>query len=374
MAIKSVNRRAFNKQLVKGIGAASLMSTFPIACSSAATQQDGKLGIALVGLGSYSRRLANALQETQHCKLTGLVTGTPEKEKTWGEKYGVPAQNIYNYQNFDEIAQNPDIDIVYVVLPNSMHAEFSIRAAQAGKHVICEKPMAMDVKEGKAIIAACKKADVKLGMGYRMHSEPYTQEVKRFAKEKTFGKTLFATSGAAYRMRGNPDQWRLKKELAGGGALYNMGVYAIQCAIYGTGEQPIAISAQEFKTKPEYFKEVDETITMQMLMTNGCVANLQTSHNMSMNDLYVSCENGWYRLEPAHSYGPIKGQTSDGVMDFPVVNQQAQQMDDFALHILEGAPNLAPGEMGLRDMQIIEAVYESIAKGGKRVDLDLVTF
>ena len=373
-SLKNINRRAFNYKIAKGISSAAILSSLPIACSTAATTKQKKLGIALVGLGYYSSILAESLQSTQQCALTGLVTGTPSKEKTWGDKYNIPKKNIYNYQNFDAIADNPDIDIVYVVLPNSMHAEFSIRAAKAGKHVICEKPMAMNVKECEEIIAACKNANVKLGIGYRMHSEPFTQEVKRFAHEKTFGKPLFITSGAGYIMRGNPNQWRLKKALAGGGALMNMGVYSIQCAIYATGETPIAVSAQEYKTKPDYFKEVDETITIQLEFPNGTIANLQTSHNARMNDLYASCENGWFKLEPAHSYGPIKGATSNGVMDFPVVNQQAEQMDDYAKYILQDAPNLCPGEMGLRDMQIVEAIYESIAKGGQKITLDLIEF
>ncbi|MBT34065.1 MAG: glucose-fructose oxidoreductase [Thalassobius sp.] len=350
------------------------MSSLPFACSSAAIAQKEKLGIALVGLGYYGSILAESLQKTKICELKGLVTGTPSKAKLWGSKYNIPEKNIYNYQNFDDIADNPDIDIVYVVLPNSMHKEFSIKAAKAGKHVICEKPMALNVKECEEIIAACNEAKVELGMGYRMHSEPYTQEVKRFAKENVFGKPHLVTSGSGYIMRGNPNQWRLKKDLAGGGALMNMGVYSIQCAIYATGEQPIAVSAQEFKTMPDYFKEVDETITIQLEFPSGCIANLHTSHNANINDLYITYENGWCRLEPAHSYGPIQGETSKGVMDFPVVNQQAEQMDDFAKHILQDAPNLCPGEMGLRDMQIVEAIYKSIDAGGKRIALDLIEF
>src|SRR5688572_7613309 len=118
---------------------------------------DGKLGIALVGLGSYATgQLAPALQQTKDCYLAGIVTGTPAKAEKWKSQYNLADKNIYNYQNFDRIKDNPDIDVIYVVLPNSMHAEYVIRAAKAGKHVICEKPMAVTVEDCDEMIAACK--------------------------------------------------------------------------------------------------------------------------------------------------------------------------------------------------------------------------
>ncbi|RUA13454.1 MAG: gfo/Idh/MocA family oxidoreductase [Flavobacteriia bacterium] len=370
--MKTITRRNFNTVIAKGMGGAALLSAAPFACAMGSNQGKKKLGIALVGLGGYSTyQLAPALQDTQHCYLAGIVTGTPEKEKAWADKYGIPAKNIYNYQNFDDIANNEDIDVVYVVLPNSMHAEFSIRAAQAGKHVICEKPMGISVEECDAIIDACKKAGVKLGMGYRLHSEPYTQQVKKFVKGKTFGDIQFVSAEAAYRSTGNPDQWRLDKSLSGGGALMNMGVYAVQSAIYGTGENPISVSAQEFSTRPEYFKDTDETIMAQFEFPSGAVGNISTSHNFNANSMYVSGTSGWFQLQPANNYGPLSGRTSKGdEIKFPHESQQKLQMDDFAKHVLFGEPNKAPGDMGKRDMMIVEAIYESISKGGQKIPLD----
>ena len=370
--MKHLTRRNFNSLTVKGIGGAALLSSAPFACAMGVNQKKEKLGIALVGLGSYSTyQLAPALQDTQHCYLAGIVTGTPAKEKIWAEKYGIPKRNIYNYQNFDDITNNEDIDVVYVVLPNSMHAEFSIRAAQAGKHVICEKPMGISVAECDAIIDACKDAGVKLGMGYRLHSEPYTQQVKEFVREKTFGDVLFVSADAAYRSTGNPDQWRLDRSLSGGGALVNMGVYAIQSTIYGTGENPISVAAQEFSTRPDYFKDTDETITAQFKFPSGAVGNISTSHNFNANAMYVSGSSGWFRLQPANNYGPLSGETSRGdVIRFPHESQQKLQMDDFARHVLFGEPNKAPGEMGKRDMMIVEAIYRSIADDGATIALD----
>jgi glucose-fructose oxidoreductase len=339
---------------------------------SSSLREEKKLGVALVGLGSYSTyQLAPALQQTKHCYLAGIVTGTPAKEKKWMQQYGIGKEHVYNYENFDQIASDDAIDIVYVVLPNSMHAEFSIRAARAGKHVICEKPMALNVAECDAIIEACKKAGVKLGIGYRLHSEPYTREIKRLVREKTFGQVRFVSADAAYISGGNPDQWRLNKALSGGGALMNMGVYSIQSCIYSCGKNPVSVSAQEFSTRPGYFKQTDETITAQFTFPGGTVGQMMTSHNASANRLYASCDRGWFELQPANNYGPLKGRTSQGDISFPHESQQKLQMDDFAMHILEGTPNRAPGEMGRRDMVIVEAIYKSIREGGRTVPIEL---
>jgi glucose-fructose oxidoreductase len=371
-----MNRRTFNKQIIKGTGGVFLLSGAPLACGMGIpTKNKKKLGIALVGLGSYSTyQLAPALMDTEFCELAGIVTGTPEKESIWREKYNLAKKNCYNYENFDSIKDNDAIDIVYVVLPNAMHAEFCIRAAKAGKHVICEKPMAINVTECDAIIDACKKANVKLGIGYRLHSEPYTQEIKRFVKEKTFGAVNYISANAAYTSTSNPEQWRLNKSLSGGGALVNMGVYAIQSVIYGTGENPISVIAQEYSTRPSYFKDTDETITAQFEFPSGAIGTIFTSHNANANNLVAHCTNGWYKLEPANNYGPLHGTTSKGnEINFPHESQQKLQMDDFAQHILSEAPNFAPGEMGKRDMIIVEAIYKSIAEGNKKISLSLGT-
>lgn len=368
--MKKLSRRSFNTALTFGVGA---MIQMPKACAMGEEETRKKLGIALVGLGTYSTyELAPSLLETKHCRLAGIVTGTPAKAKEWAEKYNLPQENIYNYENFDSIIDNEEIDIVYVVLPNAMHAAFCIRAAKAGKHVICEKPMAVSVEECDAIIDACEKAGVKLSVGYRLHSEPYTKEVKRFVKEKTFGNVRYVSADAAYNSTTNPEQWRLKKALSGGGALMNMGVYAIQSTIYGTGMNPISVRAQEFSTRPDYFNDTDETITAQLEFPDGVLGNIYTSHNANINRLNVSCDKGWFELNPANNYGPLSGRTSEGKeIKFPHQRQQALQMDDFAQHILKGTVNLVPGEMGKRDMIIVEAIYESIKMGGKTIDLDL---
>ena len=331
------------------------------------TNQKNKLGIALVGLGGYSNgQLGPALLETKHCYLAGIVTGTPAKEKQWASRYNIPEKNIYNYENFDSIAQNPDIDIVYVVLPIFMHKEFTIRAAQAGKHVICEKPMAMNVRECEEMIAACKKADRLLSIGYRLHFEPYNMEMMRLGQQKVFGNVQQIKCANGFTWGNDKNSWRLKKDMAGGGGLMDMGVYAIQGARYTTGEEPVFAMATQETTRPDLFSEVDETIYFELTFPGGAVAKGISSYNKNLNYLHAKAENGWFKLTRAYRYGGMAGETSNGPMNFdPDVNQQALQMDDFAQCILQKKPTRVPGEMGLLDMKVIEAIYRSIASGKK---------
>lgn len=327
-----------------------------------------KLGLALVGLGSYSSgQLAPALQETEKCYLSGIVTGTPSKTEEWKTKYKIPEKNIYSYETIDRVKENPDIDIIYIVLPNGLHAEYTIRAAEAGKHVICEKPMATSVKDCQRMIDACNKNGVKLSIGYRLHFEPHNQRVMELGQQQVYGPVKTIESANSFVIGGNPDRWRLDKELGGGGPLMDMGVYCVQGACYTTGETPLAVTAKFGEvTRPEYFKEVEQSISWQMEFPNGAVANCSSSYNDSVSRLYTQAENGWWRLEPAYGYSGIKGVTSEGPMDYPQVNQQARQMDAFAECILENKQTRVPGEMGMRDVKILMAIYEA-ARTGQRV-------
>jgi len=332
-------------------------------------KKDGKLGIALVGLGGYAGgQLAPALQQTEHCYLAGIVTGTPSKIEQWKSKYTIPDANVYNYQNFDSIKDNKDIDIVYVVLPNSMHAEYVIRAAQAGKHVICEKPMAMNVKECDDMIAACKKAGKMLSIGYRLHFEPYNLEMARLGTKKIYGNIKKMSAGFGFPAR-DPNQWRLNKALSGGGPLVDVGVYCIQGFCYTTGLNPIAVTAKEGpKTDPDKFKNVEESLTWQMEMPGGIICEGKSSYAENLNFLKADAEKGTFQLTSAYGYGGQAGNTPEGPMNFPRVNQQAKQMDDFAQAIKNNRSTPVPGEMGKRDVRIIEAIYEAM-NTGKRVTI-----
>jgi predicted dehydrogenase len=357
------SRRDFIARL--GLGATTLLTAPSIISNARAIPQDKKISIALVGLGYYSEfQLAPAILKSQYCRLGGIVTGTPAKAEKWKKQYNLPDKSIYSYETFDRIANNKDIDVVYVALPNSMHHEFVIRAAKAGKHVICEKPMAVSVKEAEEMIAACKKAGVKLSVGYRLHFEPFNQEATRFGQKQEFGKVKMVESSFGFKI-GDPTQWRLKKALAGGGAMMDVGIYAIQASRYSTGEEPIAVTAQEFKTDPVKFKDVDETIFWQLEFPSGAVASSMTSYSSYIERLFISAENGWLELNPAYGYGPLAGKTHQGPLNLPIVNHQAAQMDDFAKCIQENRESSVSGAEGLKDLKVIEAIYRSIQTGGK---------
>jgi predicted dehydrogenase len=360
------NRRKFIQQAsVLGLGALAL----PKASLATARPDEKKLGIALVGLGRYStHQLAPALQETEHCRLAGIVTGTPEKAATWSKDYNIPQKNIYNYENFDSIKDNPDIDIVYVVLPNFMHAEYTIRAARAGKHVICEKPMAMSVAEGKQMVEACKKAGVKLQVGYRLYYEPAHLESRRLGTDQVYGKVNLVEASLGFSMA-DPTTWRLDKDMGGGGAIVDLGLYAIQGARRVFGTDPVSVTAQGYVFQPDLFKGIYETVTWQMRFPDGGLSNHSTSYSTYVDRLYASAQRGWWRLQPAFNATGAQGVTSEGPMEVKAPNyQQSAQMDDFAKAIKENGTTLAPGEEGLKDLKILEAIFKA-AKSGKSTEV-----
>ena len=326
----------------------------------------GKLGIALVGLGGYAGgQLAPALQQTEQCYLAGIVTGTPSKIPTWKEKYAIPEKNIYNYQNYDSIKDNPDIDIIYIVLPNALHAEYVIRAAQAGKHVICEKPMALSAEDCDKMIAACKKAGKMLSIGYRLHFEPYNLEMVRLGTKKVYGNIKKISAGFGFPI-GDPTQWRLKKALSGGGPLQDVGIYCVQGICYTTGMEPTAVTAQEGpKTIPDKFKEVEQSLTWQFEMPNGIMAEGRASYGEGFNYLKAEAEKGIFELTSAYNYSGQAGNSPEGPMNLPKINQQAKQMDAFALSIKNNQATIVPGELGKRDVKIIAAIYEAMRTGKK---------
>ncbi len=331
---------------------------------------NNKLGVALVGLGGYATgQLAPALLQTEHCYLAGIVTGTPAKAAAWKEKYNIPDKNIYNYDTYDAIKDNPDIDIIYVVLPNSMHAAYTIRGFEAGKHVICEKPMAITVDDCDKMIAVAKKANKFLSIGYRLHYDPYNLEMVRLAKDKVYGDVKKITSGFGFNAQ--KGIWRLDKKLAGGGPLMDLGIYCMQGLMYVTGMEPVAVTAQQSPiSDATKFIDIEETLTCQFEMPNGIRAEFVTSYTDSHNFLKAEAENGWFQISPAFNYDGLKGKTSDGKkVEFAPLSQQAKQMDGIALSIKEGKPSKVPGEMGRRDVKIIEAIYEAM-RTGKRITIN----
>jgi predicted dehydrogenase len=366
-------RRGFLQKLGASAIALSL-SRYGLANSEGMDEQpyDGPvLRVAIMGLGSYGTRVAEAMQSCKKAKLVGVISGTPSKISSWQSKYNIPAKNCYNYENFDGIKNNPDIDAVYVITPNGLHHDQVIRVAKAGKHVICEKPMALNAGQGQEMIDACKKAKVQLLVGYRMHFEPKTLEIIRQRKEGAFGKVLFF-QGLSGFIIGDPTQWRLNKQLAGGGAMMDIGIYSINGSRYMVGEDPVWVTAEETKTNPVKFKEgVDETIQFQLGFPGGAVASCLSTYSMNNLDrFFLNGDKGFAELLPATGYGPIQGRTSKGELTQPHATHQTVQMEEMAGILLEGKQPIVPvnGEEALKDLKIIDAIYLAV-KTGKRVDL-----
>jgi glucose-fructose oxidoreductase len=199
-----------------------------------------------------------------------------------------------------------------------------------------------------------------------MHHEPNTKQIMQFAKDHPYGNITQVTASAGY-YDGRSNHWKQKKNL-GGGAMYDMGVYPLNAVRYATGLEPIAVTATPSTTRPEIYTEVEETMKFDLEFPNGITAACETSFGKSMNDLRVTCKNGWYSLTPFQSYGGIRGTTSDGKsLNASIPNQQARQMDDDALAILNNANTvMVPGEEGLKDIRVVEAIYRSV-KEKKRV-------
>lgn len=370
--MKHVSRRRFLYNIGAGIGSTAVIAALPSfenIPSQESSKYDGrKIRVALCGLGYYATNLlAPALMESGYCQLAGIVTGTPAKAVAWKEKYKIPDKNIYNYQNFDDIAHNKDIDMVYVVTPNSMHKEFVIRAAKAGKHVITEKPMATSVKDCEDMIKACKDAKVQLAVGYRLHYEPFNMEINRLGREKVFGQVRLIEASFGFKI-GDPTQWRLKKSLAGGGPLMDVGIYCIQACRNVLGEDPVSITAQFGNiTDKQKFSEVEETISWQMEFPGGAVSNSTSSYNANVERFFATADNGFFELSPAYGYGPLKGRTGKGELHLPVVNHQTAQMNGIGKAILENGqlPSHITGEEGLKDTRILYTIYEAALTGKK---------
>jgi glucose-fructose oxidoreductase len=360
---KTSSRRKFLETAGKIAGAGLVLPSVSIISCSAQSKE--RLGVALVGLGNYSTTmLSRALTETKLCYLAGIVTGTPSKATEWSKKYNIPEKNIYNYSNYNDIANNDDIDIVYVVLPNSMHAEFSIRALEAGKHVICEKPMALTAEEAMKMIEAARKAKKKLSIGYRMHYDNFFKEAKRLGQSEAFGPVNYMECALGYSFAPEPDSWKVKRAM-GGGSLYNLGVYPIQSARHTKGKEPVYVTAQATTKRKEIFKEIDEIFTWQLEWADGTLCNSYAGPVAQIDRLFAGCTNGFIELNPCTPYTGQAGRASNGELKFEHVFQQKLQIEDFARCVMENGESIVKGEDGWRDMLIIDAIHRSIKSGKK---------
>lgn len=375
MSNSSFSRRSFIKQAAVSpliAGALTNSSTF----AQRVPEPPGKkLGWAIVGLGNLAiNQILPGFAKVEKSKIVALVSGHRDKADKLAARYAVRPQNIYNYENYEELKNNPEVDIIYIVLPNSMHAEYTIRGAQAGKHILSEKPMATSVKDGEDMIAACRRANKKLMIAYRCRYEPFNQNLIKLAQDKEIiGPIRAVVSDHGFNI-GDPKQWRLNKALAGGGSLMDIGVYALNAARYCTGEEPTEINAMEFTDRSDIrFKEVEDMINFQLRFPSGALANCTSSYGYAgQNRIRVIGTKGWVELEPATGYTGARlrlrlgGQLTE--RDLQPKDHFAAEMDHFSECVMNDQEPLTSGEEGVRDLKYMRAIYEA-AKTGKTIRL-----
>jgi predicted dehydrogenase len=331
-----------------------------------------KLGWAIVGLGSLSiYEILPAFAKCEKSEVVALVSGHPDKANKLALRYGVNPKNIYNYQNYDSIKDNPEVDVIYIVLPNGMHAEYTVRGLEAGKHVLCEKPMANSPAECQQMVDAGKKADRKLMIAYRCRYEPYNREAIRIAQSGDLGPTQMILADAGFKA-GDPTQWRLNKQLAGGGSMMDIGIYALNATRYLTGQEPNEVNAMIYSTPGDpRFKEVEEHVTFQLHFPSGILANCSSSYGyFHQSHFRVMGTEARLCMDPATWYSGLRmwierGNTIEQ-RDLPEVDHFAAEMDHMSDCVMQNKQPLTPGEEGLRDLTLISAIYEA-ARSGKSV-------
>jgi predicted dehydrogenase len=325
-----------------------------------------RVGIAPVGLGSIAEVFMRAVSKSPNIRLTGFVTGHPqEKGLKFAAQYSVSRSSIYTYETYDSIRSNQEIDAVYIALPNSMHCEYTVRAAEAGKHVFCEKPMAISSAECRRMIDACKQAHVHLMIGYRVHYDRTFHKLYDLVRSGALGEIQEFQAGF-YGMK-NKQEWRLDRSLAGGGSLFDLGVYPLNVIRWFTGEEPAEFRAfTATRDKSGKFASVEETINWMMKFPSGILATCGSSYGQSgTNFLQINGTTGHLRLEPAFTYGstilrytgtteasPIEG---GGPVYDP--DQFVTEATHFADCILNDKEPMTAGEEGLKDLIAIESIY-----------------
>jgi predicted dehydrogenase len=359
--------------IAKSILTASAMALAP---HVRADDEPKKLGFCVVGIGSLAKnQIIPALARAKNASLVAIVTGhAAEKAPPLIRDFHLKGSSVYNYDNFDSIKDNPDIDVVYIVLPNSMHAEYTIRALKAGKHVLCEKPMATSVEDCQAMIDAAKAANKKLQIGYRLQHEPVNMKAIALLRSGALGVIKHIEAGAGFRI-GDPTQWRLNKKMAGGGSMMDIGIYAQNACRYLSGEEPVEVSAMTYSTSNDVrFKEVEETMLFTLRFASGLLASCTSSYGFGVNRFKVTCEKGMIEGDPFLSYKDLRlfaklpGHRDREEITPEQIDQFGAEMDYFCECIRDGKEVRTAGEEGLRDMKVITALYES-AKTGRAVKL-----
>jgi len=336
------------------------------------------VGVAIVGIGTLSiGQLLPALTRTRRAHLAALVSGDADKGRRTAAHYGLGEKAVYSYDRFDAIADDPGIEIVFIVLPNHLHRPYTERAFKAGKHVLCEKPLASTVADAEAMVAAGKAANRHLMVGYRCHYEPLNLAAMRMMRAGTLGRPRIshANMGKQTDLAVSSDAWRLDKTMSGGGALFDMGIYGINAQRYLFNEEPVEVRAWAFTDRSDpRFRTVEDLIAWQMRFPSGAIGEGSTSFSQPGTMAWqMICENGRMVADPGCFYNGNKLRLEGTRVPAPQIveiDQFAREIDWMADVVRGRAPMVSPGEEGLQDMRLMAAMLDSAANGGATVRTD----
>jgi predicted dehydrogenase len=330
---------------------------------NSSSRETHKIRYAVIGLGYISQIavLPSFAHAAKNSELTALVSGDPKKLKQLGEKYGV--ERLNSYDEYDDLLASGDIDAVYIALPNHLHHEYTLRAARAGIHVLCEKPMAVTVEECKEMISACQQSNVKLMIAYRLHFEETNLKAIEIVNSGRIGDPRIFNS--VFTMQVEEGNIRLRRE-TGGGTLYDIGIYCINAARYLFRSEPTEVMAITANNGEERFKEVEEMTSAIMHFPNERLANFSCGFGAADVSAYqVVGTKGELRVDPAYEFADelrhaltINGKTR--VRTFSRRDQFAPQLLYFSECILMDKEPEPSGEEGMNDVRIIRGLYRSI--------------
>lgn len=324
-----------------------------------------KVGFAVVGLGNIAQTaVLPAFRHSRRAKLVALVSGDKKKATRLARKFG--ADSSYGYEEYATCLANPNVNAVYIATPQGQHEPFALQAAAAGKHVLCEKPLAATVEQATRMITACRKHRVLLMTAYRKFFEPSTVYLKKLIRDQALGRIdVIHTAFSELNGTSTSPAWLRDAKLAGGGPLMDLGVYCVNTSRWLVDEDPIEASAQAWRHDMSRFREVEEGVAFRLNFASGIVVQGSTTYSSTMSSfLNVQGSKGWALLSPAFTFehprrliGNASGRPIQRT--FKIVDEFAPQLDAFATAIQTGSAVEADGIQGLRDLSIISAIYEA---------------
>ena len=328
---------------------------------------------AVIGLGHIAQ--AAVLPAFGHAKrtsrLAALISGSPKKLRALGRRYQV--ERLCDYSEADSLFNSGEIDAIYIALPNDLHKQWAVRAARAGLHILCEKPMAVSARDCLIMIDAAKTANVKLMIAYRLHFEAANLRAVQLVRQGKLGDVRFFSSDFSMQVRDH--NIRLRRA-HGGGPLYDIGVYCINAARSTLGEEPVSVFATATRSRDPRFREIEETVVAVMRFKNERLASFTCTFGGADRATYtVTGTRGSVTVEPAYEYVDsitVRQRIGERTRSrqFGKRDQFAAELKYFSRCILDDRVPEPTGEEGLADVKIIEAMHRSI-RNGRWVDIKL---